>query len=118
VYRDDERRVAGGIVIWFRSNSVMYKLLNCQGYDDQSGYNPFPPTLPTQLEKQWTIEKRGYKTRVFCNKVLVADITVSNVMCHKSDWGTYWSREVSGIEFSKWDDASDAYHIGQLSQLV
>ena len=100
-------RRAGGIVIWFVSPSAGYGLLNCQ--DD---LYPFPPTLPTQLEKQWTIEKRGYRTRVFCNKVQVADITVSNVTCQESDWETYWSREVSGMEFNKWDEASEAYHIG------
>jgi hypothetical protein len=107
VYRDNEKREAGGIVILFYSNIVaLYLLLNCQDYP-----YPFPPTLP-QLEKQWTIEKRGYRTRVFCNGVQVADITVSNVTCTESDWETHWSREVSGIVFWKQDNASDAYHIG------
>jgi hypothetical protein len=113
-YRDNKRR-AGGIVIWFTAPRVSYSLLNCMRYS----FYPFLTTLPTELEKQWTIEKRGYKTRVFCNKVLVADITVSNMTCKNSNWEYFWRWEVSGILYKsksvlskQVDDASEAYRIG------
>jgi hypothetical protein len=113
VYRDNERREAGGICIWFTSTRVVYSLLNCD-----TGFHTFSPYLPTELEKLWTIEKRGYRTRVICNIQPVLNISVSNVICNEDDWETYWSREVSEIEFLGWGNSSEAYHIGKLSQLL
>jgi hypothetical protein len=107
-YDDKEGREAGGISIRFSSPHVKYYLLHCQSY-----YTPSPPTLPTTVNKVWTIEKRGYRTRVFCNKVLVLDITVSDTTCDWGDWKTEWGRQVGGIKFHEYDDtASDIYMIG------
>jgi hypothetical protein len=114
-YYDKEGRPAGGIVIWFYSPRVEYRLEYCQ-YSS----TPFPLTLPTTVNKVWTVEKRGYRTRLFCNGVLVLDITVSDTTCYMKDysnWETYWGREVGRIEFSEasvhfLDSASDMYMIG------
>jgi hypothetical protein len=109
-YYDKEGREAGGIVIWFYYPRVQYVLLDC------TVYTAFPHTLPTTVNKVWTIEKRGYRTRMFCNGVLVLDITVSDTTCDESDWEYYWGREVDRIEFydsSRYrNSASDMYMIG------
>jgi hypothetical protein len=104
-YYDKEGREAGGIRIRFSSPRVKYNLLHCKW-----NYNPFPRTVPTTVNKVWTIEKRGYRTRMFCNGVLVLD-TVSDTTCDYSNWEYYWGREVGGIRFYK-DSASDMYMIG------
>jgi hypothetical protein len=108
-YYDKEGREAGDISIWFRSPRVKYRLLYCQ-----SIYTPFPPTLPTTVNKVWTIEMRGYRTRMFCNGVLVLDITVSDTTCYYwRYWETEWGRDVGGILFHRdYDTASDMYMIG------
>ena len=103
---DRKGREAGGIIIMFTSPRVEYELLVCQ-YDTI----PFFHTPPTTVNKVWTIEKRGYRTRMFCNRVLVLDITLSDTTCDNSNWETYWGREVGGIEFLV-DTASDMYMIG------
>jgi hypothetical protein len=108
LYYDKEGREAGGIEIWFLSPRVQYTLEYCR-----ESYFSFPTTLPTTLNKFWTIEKRGYRTKVFCNGVLVLHITLSDATCYLSYWETYWGREVSGIEFSSIDSASDMYMIGK-----
>jgi hypothetical protein len=109
-YNGKEGRLAGAIGISFRSPRVKYILDYCQ--DD---YSSFPLTLPTTVNKVWTIEKRGYRTRMFCNGVLVLDFTVSDTTCNMkyySDWEYFWGREVGEIKFSKSDRASDMYMIG------
>ena len=108
-YYDKEGKDAGGIEIWFTSPRVEYKLEYCQDY-----YTPFPHTLPTTVNKVWTIEKRRYRTRVFCNGLMVLDITLSDTTCDWSDWETYWGRKVSEIEFDREEDtASKQYRTGQ-----
>jgi hypothetical protein len=108
LYYDKEGREAGGIKIRFTSPRVKYYLEKCQ-YD----YTPFPPILPKTVNKVWTIEKRGYRTRMFCNGVLVLDITVSDTTCYWRYWETDWEREVGGIQFHReYDTASDMYMIG------
>jgi hypothetical protein len=107
-YDKEGTRDAGGIEIVFTYRRVEYKLWNCQWYD-----TPFPLTLPTTVNKVWTIEKRGYRTRVFCNGVLVLDITLSNRLCDKTYLEMLWEREVSEIKFHSLDRASEQYRIGQ-----
>jgi hypothetical protein len=106
-YYDKEGSRARGIEIVFTSPGENYFLMSCL-----DSPTPFPPTLPTTVNKVWTIEKRGYRTRMFCNGVLVLDITVSDTTCHRSYWETEWGREVGGILFNRWDSASDMYMIG------
>ena len=109
-YYNEEGRVAGGIVIWFTSpvkNALMY----CQQY------TTFPTSLPSQQDKHWVIEKRGYRTVIYCNGKQVLDITASSETCDdpkRADiWATHWGREVSSIEFSyEYDNATDFFYIG------
>jgi hypothetical protein len=112
-YFDKEGSYAGGIEISFTSPLVEYKLPYCQHF-----YTPFPTTLPTTVNKVWTIEKRRYRTRVFCNGLVVLDIILSDSTCdmeYNSDWETYWERDVSVIKFDgEYDTASEQYRTGQL----
>jgi hypothetical protein len=104
-YYGKEGSDAGGFGIYFTSPHVKYALLECQG-----NQTPFPPTLPTTVEKVWTIEKRGFRTRVFCNGALLLDITVSLTTCDYVGWDQ-WENEVQGIDF--WPVAqSQMYMIG------
>jgi hypothetical protein len=115
LYYDKEGRLAGGIEIWFHSSRVLYTLLGCQ-----SSSTPFPHTLPTTVNKIWTIEKRRYRTRVFCNGLVVLDITLSDSTCdmeYNSHWETYWGRKVREIKLNTWETASQQYRTGQLLQL-
>jgi hypothetical protein len=107
-YYDKEGGDAGGIKIWFIYALLGYNLKNCQ-----SSPTPFTHTVPTTVNKVWTFEKRGYRTRMFCNRVLVLEITVSDTTCDHIYWETYWGREVGGILFHReYDTASDMYMIG------
>jgi hypothetical protein len=110
-YFDKEGRDAGGIGILFSSPRVWYRLFNC------ALPTPFPHILPTTVNKLWTIEKRRYRTRVFCNEALVLEFTVSDSTCDTRYWETYWGRKVSKIEFHSVDTASEQYRTGQLLQL-
>jgi hypothetical protein len=120
MYYGKDGKVAGGFETYFVHPRVAQRVSYCQ-----ASYEDFPVALPSQLEKVWTIEKRGYTTRVFCNKALILKVTVSNATCSSiySDWETFWSREVHGIKFVMktfrddrdryWaDSASEKYRIG------
>lgn len=100
---------AGSFSIWFLSPHIKYYLMYCRGW------TRFYTTMPTQAEKVWTLEKRGDRIRVFCNSVLVVDITLSDTTCDIPEWRTYWRGRVTGVKFSsRFDDASENYLIGQL----
>ena len=110
-YYNEEERIAGGIGIWFTS-SVKFILGYCQQY-----HTTFPTSLPAEQDKHWVIEKRGYRTVIYCNGRQVLDITASSETCDDPDntdtWATDWGREVSNIKFpSKYDTASNYYFIG------
>jgi hypothetical protein len=110
-YRDVDRRVAGGIGIWF-SSTVRYDLQHCQRY-----YTNLPVHPPDEQVKHWVIEKRGLRTIVHCTGKQVLDITASTKTCdnpkYTDTWATYWERGVSSIYFpSQHDTASDSYYIG------
>jgi hypothetical protein len=110
-FYDIDGRYAAGIGIEF-SSTVKYVLHYCQW-----PYTTLPVRPPDEQVKHWVIEKRGLRTIVHCNGKQVLDMTASTKTCDDSDytdtWATYWEREVSSIKFSsKYDTASDSYHIG------
>ena len=111
-YYDNEGDIAGGFSISFDGSKVTQSLVNCPQF-----YRPFSATLSPEKEKEWLIEKRGYRTKVYCNGKEVLDITASTETCVnpelKQPWSTYWGRKVSRIEFvTDHDTASDYYYIG------
>jgi hypothetical protein len=110
-YSDVDGRYVGGIGIKF-SSTVEYLLVNCR-----QDYTTLPASPPHEQVKHWVIEKRGLRTIVHCNGKQVLDIRPSDKKCdnpkYTDTWATYWAREVSSIKFhSKYDTASDSYHIG------
>ena len=98
---------AGGIAIWFHS-PVMYTLLMCQQYAI------FSKSLPETQEKHWVIEKRGYRTTIYCNGEQVLDITASSVTCDNPRftdmWFNSWGHAVGMIKFDPIDTASDTFY--------
>jgi hypothetical protein len=107
-YYDSEWRWAGGFSIKF-PYPLQYNLHFCEWY------TPFlAEDLPPERDKVWTIVKRGYRTTVYCNSVLLVDFTVSNVTCrYDANWDTYWRHNVKRLGFNyNYDLASDKYFIG------
>ena len=112
-YYDEDKILAGGIIIRF-SSPVMYALSYCQLY-----YTPFQTSPPVEDTKHWVIQKHGYRTVIFCNGELVLNITVSSDTCvdpyFANTWETYWRRDVDSVVFpSDWDTASVSFNIGWL----
>ena len=108
---NEEGRLAGGIGILFTS-PIRFTLQHCQQY-----YTTFPTSLPTEQDKHWVIEKRGYSTVIYCHGKQVLDITASSETCddpkYADTWATVWGREVSSITFSsQYDTATISYYIG------
>ena len=111
-YTDDKWNPAGLIYIWF-SYPVKYKLDYCQ-----HGSQNFT-SLPVEQDKHWVIEKRGYRTIMFCNGVQVLDVTASSLTCNDPyfahAWHAVWGQEVGIIKFDpKYDTASYTYYTGKL----
>ena len=112
-FRDEESEIAAGFVILFSSDgTVQYKLLYCQ-----KSYTNFKTSLPEEQRKEWIIEKRGFRTKVYCNGKQVLDVTASSETCgnpkYGDNWDTYWGRNASKLTFpSAHDTASDSFYIG------
>ena len=103
---------AGGVKILF--SSMRYSLVDCL-YHNQGYEFSISPT--TDVNKVWriTLSKTGV-TRglvIHCNEVEVLKVLLSTDICEGSgsDWSTNWSREVTKIEFTTHDTASDFYQI-------
>ena len=90
---------SGGISLWFNSNGLKYKLVEC------GWYKFFPKDLQTQQEKEWAIEKHGYRTIIHCNGKVVVNSTASKETCDMSPfnttWSTTWNQKVAKIKFPR-----------------
>jgi hypothetical protein len=75
-------------------------------------YHRFPETVTAIEVKEWVIERRGYRIRVYCNGEQLLDITASNNTCDYPLWRTCWELKVTKIEFSSSDNATKSYYIG------
>jgi hypothetical protein len=100
---------AGSVQITFDS-PPQYVLEGCT---ELMGTN-FPKDLPTATDKVWRITKTrtsGTRIQIHCNKVEVVNILISNSTCSEHySWGLEkWSKNVTRIEFSSFDEASDYY---------
>ena len=117
-YYDDFDNSAGGIGIFFTHPLQLSGLLQCQ-----QPRKHFVTFLP---EKIWMIKKRGYRTVIYCNGVMVIDITASSTTCdyqnwenndtYGASWPTIWGRKVSRITIrpqTKDHKAKDYYYIGK-----
>ena len=70
----------------------------------------FPSTLPSDVNKIWTITKLpGPRLTLQCNSVTVLNLTISDATCEDKSWSTYWSGQVEQITFDSLDTASDEY---------
>ena len=96
----------GGLVLYFYSTPV-YVIGACSKVTSN-----FPTNLPSDNDKVWRItltRTSGIRLVVHCNEVEVLNTLISDSTCGKSDWSTYWSREVAKIKFDSPDTASDYY---------
>ena len=84
-----------------------YRILPCN-----TDYTDFPTNLPPDNDKVWRVtltRTSGIRLVVHCNEEEVLNTLISDSTCGRSDWNTYWSREVAKIMFISGDTASDYY---------
>ena len=108
---------AGGVKILFRS-PMEYSIADCSSLTNKI----FPTTPTSDVNKVWRITltktlvtSDGTKSitlviQLHCNEVEVLNVELSDKEC-KSDWSTNWNRDVTKIEFTSFDTASDFYRI-------
>jgi hypothetical protein len=100
---------AGSVQITFDS-PPQYMLEGCTELIDTN----FPKDLPTATDKVWRITKTrtsGIRLVIHCNEVEVLNFLISDSTCSEHfSWGLEeWSENVTRIEFSSYDEASDYY---------
>ena len=110
-FYDEDGEDAGDIEIRFitkkgRNIYIVYSISPCQWF-----YIPFQTSVPAETDKHWVIEKRGYRTKVYCNGKQVLDITASSDTCGDERWNIEWGREVSTISLSA-ENLIASYYIG------
>ena len=105
-FYDKEGDMTGGIVIEFNT-PVMYLLGFCY-----SEHTLFPTSLPVEADKHWVVEKRGYRTIMYCNGKQIFNITASSVTCSYNFWKASWGKEVSEIELGFGVYGTASYYIG------
>ena len=90
---------SGGISLWFNSNGLKYKLVEC------GWYKLFQANLQTREENEWVIEKHGYRTIIHCNGKVVVNVTASKETCDMSPfnttWPITWNQEVVKVKFPR-----------------
>ena len=101
---------AGRISLHFTS-PPQYHLRDCT-----PSYTNFRTSLPTQIDKIWTIKltrTSGIRLIINCNNKEVLNMVMSYTTCSSSSWSTFWNREVDKIKFHSSDSASDYYRPGK-----
>ena len=96
--------LAGGVHLHFTS-TLNYWLSYCT-----TSYTNLPVTPPSANEKVWRItitRTAGVRVVIHCNEVEVLNTLVSEATC--DTWSTGWNKDVTKIEFSSSDTASDYY---------
>ena len=100
-----EGEPAGGVYLDFKS-TLQYFLEWCF-----TVWTNLPVTLPSAADKVWRItltRTASVRLVIHCNDVEVLNILLLST-CSSSTWSTYWSRDVTKIEFRSSDKASDYY---------
>ena len=105
-FYDKEGDDTGGIEIEF-TTPVKYGLGRCH-----SELTLFPTSLPAEADKHWVVEKRGYRTIMYCNGKQIFNITASSVTCSYNFWKASWGKEVSEIELGFGVYGTASYYIG------
>ena len=102
---------AGGLGLKLTS-TPQYYIYNCRGYTD------FPSDLPTTRVKVWritVIRSSGIiGLQILCNGEEVLNTVLSDSVCTRSSWNTYWNRDITKINFYYHDTMSDYYRPYQL----
>ena len=74
-----------------------------------------PVTAPSATDKVWRFtltRTAGVRLVIHCNDVEVLNTLFSDATCSDSRWSTYWNRDMTQIQFSASDTASDFYRAG------
>ena len=103
-----EGELAGEVNLSFTS-TLRYHLDGC------TYWTYLPVTPPSANDKVWrfTVTKTaGVRLVIHCNDVEVLDMLLSDATCSNGGLNTYWSRDVTKIQFSFVDTASDFYRAG------
>ena len=96
--------VAGNVILKFNS-PPQYHIGWCT-----RTLTDLPSTLPREVNKVWEITKLpGPRITVLCNGVTVVDLVISNTTCYFKHWNTYWTKQVTQIQFDSHDKASNEY---------
>ena len=101
---------AGGVGLYFTTTPLQYQLGWCS-----ASYTNLPVTPPSADDKVWRITLTrisGIRLVIHCNDVEVLNTLISQATCSYSGWSTIWNREVTKIEFTSGDRASDYYKTG------
>ena len=103
--RDAQDNYAGGILIY--PSSVSYLFDGClQNYVD------FSANLPDTTNKVWRItftKDAGTRLVIHCNDIEMLDITASDSVCDRTEWKSFYDREMVKINFFSGDTATDKY---------
>ena len=109
VFYSAEGEYAGEVNLIFTSN-LQYLIDWCG-----TTYTNLPVTPPSADDKVWRItltRTAGVRLVIHCNNVEVLNTLISEATCSRSDWSTYWSRDVTKIQFHHNGLASDDYRAG------
>ena len=96
---------AGGVFLCFTSHPQY-----CLGWC--TSWTNLPVNPPSATDKVWRItltRTAGVRIVIHCNDVEVLNTLLSQATCSRSEWSTYWNRDVTKIMFASWDTASDYY---------
>ena len=109
LFYTSEGSIAGGFNAFFGS-IPQYYLQDCS-----SSWKNFPTDLPVARVKIWRItltKTSGIRLQIHCNNVEVLKILLSDTTCGKSDWSTYWNKDVGVVEIdTSLDTASVCYKL-------
>ena len=69
-------------------------------------------SMSQYLQRQiWTIthNTKELSEVIHCNEVEVLNVLISDIVCTRSGWRTYWERKPTQIQLPSYDTASGSY---------
>ena len=104
VFLDSSGKTAGHVIIDIRQTTY-YMIRYCM-----TSWDTFTWDTDTEIDKVWTITKEsGPSIKIECNGKLIKRLVMSDITCDNSLWNFVWNTDVSKIEFTISDMASDFY---------